>query len=702
MKDVMFKIKYEIPSKRKTSYIDYVATRSGVVYNDVSHNDLGIDDEIYIKYIDERPGSHGLFDAAGAADLEYYSKLFSDHNRIYYKSYVSLRREDAVAHGYQTQEDFRKLADKTVRIISKELEIPLKNIVWCAAFHDEGHHPHIHLTFFDKNPKISLTAMIPKDSITEVRTQLQEYVFANERAAERVDIKKAQIIAQRKAEKMSFLDPNFLLSVDLLKKINQAPPVKHDLTFDVESRILYNLAKNLSDIPDHLIRDKIDLMIKNNFENKIGYKKYPNPHYTSINDVCSSLKFIGCSDDEIKNILLTRSLDDPAQALTEPARLSFVDQFIIENPSDIIKLYNQTKKYIENKTFSVISRSEYSKVLCYKNPQKDYYNEKEIESLIKKGIINEDLSLTDIGSKLKDAYIKNELGLTKAEKQLLTLDSFSINELKSPIKESIAAKSSDLISNGFLRQENDRLVVTTKGKAAYHFDDHQFKYFLNRLDFLESKGLIKTDGEKIREGGELKNYKKLLGDYAAGKIELRDDAFASQQLINNPNFDKDVFEYYFKQSIDRALQKEIDVEKLARGSIVHKTIDAYLRVCAVADAPADAAALRSIFSSSKLSFDFTKYVELRQNQLKRNALLSKNEVSYSDAKTLTNYFSLPETKISNKIGISKRIYYLASVLGSFKKDQLRKENERRKDTENEKKNQNIKDLLRSDLSHFFD
>ena len=89
MSRVIFKMTFKHPnlidtSGKNVAHINYIGTRSGVDKS-VTEADLkkelekGIekaaaDDETYVRYIDERPNSHGLFGAEGIEDIKEIQK----------------------------------------------------------------------------------------------------------------------------------------------------------------------------------------------------------------------------------------------------------------------------------------------------------------------------------------------------------------------------------------------------------------------------------------------------------------------------------------------------------------------------------------------------------------------------------------------------------------------------------------------------
>ena len=48
------------------------------------------------------------------------------------------------------------------------MKIDPNNLKWFAAFHNEGHHPHIHMVAYSKNPK---EGYLTKKGIESIRKQ---------------------------------------------------------------------------------------------------------------------------------------------------------------------------------------------------------------------------------------------------------------------------------------------------------------------------------------------------------------------------------------------------------------------------------------------------------------------------------------------------------------------------------------------------
>ena len=113
---------------RKT-YADYIATRPRA----------------------ERIGTHGLFTDDGVeVKLDKVSEELDRYNGNVWTVILSLRREDAERLGFGEGKRWRELLRSEAPELAENFKIPLENLKWYAAFHNESHHPHVHLIIYSK------------------------------------------------------------------------------------------------------------------------------------------------------------------------------------------------------------------------------------------------------------------------------------------------------------------------------------------------------------------------------------------------------------------------------------------------------------------------------------------------------------------------------------------------------------------------
>ena len=65
---------------------------------------------------------------------------------------ISLRREDAERLGYDSAAQWQALLRSRVELLCENYKIDSRNLKWYAAFHNESHHPHVHLVVYSTNP----------------------------------------------------------------------------------------------------------------------------------------------------------------------------------------------------------------------------------------------------------------------------------------------------------------------------------------------------------------------------------------------------------------------------------------------------------------------------------------------------------------------------------------------------------------------
>ena len=113
---------YEISGRK--AYADYIATRPRA----------------------ERFGSHGLFTDDGVqVQLSKVTEELDSHKGNIWTAIISIRREDAERLGFNTGARWRDMLRTQTEALAKNLKIPMENLRWYAAFHNESHHPHVHL-----------------------------------------------------------------------------------------------------------------------------------------------------------------------------------------------------------------------------------------------------------------------------------------------------------------------------------------------------------------------------------------------------------------------------------------------------------------------------------------------------------------------------------------------------------------------------
>ena len=142
----------DLVSKRK-NYVDYIANRPRV----------------------ERVGEHGLFtDASQPVVLAQVQNEVMHHKGPVWTHVISLRREDAARLGYDSAEQWMALLRSKRAMLCKHMKIDSSNLRWYAAFHNEGHHPHVHLMVYSAKDN---DGFLTEKSIEAMRSELAHDIF---------------------------------------------------------------------------------------------------------------------------------------------------------------------------------------------------------------------------------------------------------------------------------------------------------------------------------------------------------------------------------------------------------------------------------------------------------------------------------------------------------------------------------------------
>ena len=150
MAEIILKCRYLSPRARSHAgnLIRYIATREGVEIIDKREN--------YVGYIAMRPGvekrgAHGLFSAGETPlALSKVAREVAAHEGIVWTNILSLTRKDAERLGYDRAEAWQNLLRANTHLMAEAMKIPAEDLIWYAAFHNEAHHPHIHMVAYSK------------------------------------------------------------------------------------------------------------------------------------------------------------------------------------------------------------------------------------------------------------------------------------------------------------------------------------------------------------------------------------------------------------------------------------------------------------------------------------------------------------------------------------------------------------------------
>ena len=133
----------------------------------------------YMAYIANRPraekrGGHGLFSAEDVTDLKAAKSELETHAGKVWTFIFSLRREDAERLGYSKAAAWQNLLKQESHSIAEAMRIPPEKFRWYAAYHDEGHHPHIHMIAYSTKPN---EAYLTEKGIENIKSNLAKVIF---------------------------------------------------------------------------------------------------------------------------------------------------------------------------------------------------------------------------------------------------------------------------------------------------------------------------------------------------------------------------------------------------------------------------------------------------------------------------------------------------------------------------------------------
>ena len=157
-----------------TEFLDAYVERNADRVNDLQK---------LVEYMAERPGveklgTHGLFSMTDdPIDLNEVAEAVANHPGNIWTHVVSLHREDAERLGYNNAEAWKELVRRNVVELAAAHKIDLDTLQWYAAFHNTGHHPHIHLLVYAKDAK---QGWLSKNGIDELRSAFGNDIFRNE------------------------------------------------------------------------------------------------------------------------------------------------------------------------------------------------------------------------------------------------------------------------------------------------------------------------------------------------------------------------------------------------------------------------------------------------------------------------------------------------------------------------------------------
>lgn len=189
-KKLIAKILRDFPdSKEMLEYEDYlqkqtVESASEFISRAIEDNAaVALNAKTYADYIATRPraerfGFHGLFTDDGVqVNLAKVSQELNDYGGNVWTVIISLRREDAERLGFDNGSRWRDMLRTQTQALSENLRIPMGHLKWFAAFHNESHHPHVHLIAYST---VESEGYLTKQGVQKLRSSFAKDIFAQD------------------------------------------------------------------------------------------------------------------------------------------------------------------------------------------------------------------------------------------------------------------------------------------------------------------------------------------------------------------------------------------------------------------------------------------------------------------------------------------------------------------------------------------
>lgn len=174
--------------KDSFEYQDYLSAKTK--YTATTFIDKAIEENVdrigkkenYIGYIAMRPrveksGAHGLFSYSDEPiKLSKVAKEVGNHDGIVWTTIISLRREDAEKLGYDNLPAWKTLLRAKSQDLANAMGIPITDMKWYAAFHNESGHPHVHLVSYSTGKEPYMT----RQGLEKLKAAYAHEIFKND------------------------------------------------------------------------------------------------------------------------------------------------------------------------------------------------------------------------------------------------------------------------------------------------------------------------------------------------------------------------------------------------------------------------------------------------------------------------------------------------------------------------------------------
>lgn len=325
---------------RNAAHINYIGTRSGVDLGevDLSENTVEqLEEEPnlesaagHVKYAEERPGSHGLFDGEGIPSLVEVQNELKEHEGVVWRMILSLKEEDANKLGFDERQKWEDTLRASVSNAASKMGIKESNLRWVAAFHQEQGHPHVHLVMWEKEPKRT-KGLLSEGEKKDVKRAFMREIYADERT--RLNVEKT---ANRDLMR-DLAKGDMQKFVSLIKEIkSQEKDVERELRSAgyVQSGIAPKLFK---EDEKEIIKQLNELSEMLPTSGRIAFKFMPEP---------VKEKSLSLADSILQNPSFREALEGYLKSVEEMAELHTLNREAISKSKD--NAYNDLQKRMAN------------------------------------------------------------------------------------------------------------------------------------------------------------------------------------------------------------------------------------------------------------------------------------------------------------------------------------------------------------------
>lgn len=189
-----------VNQQKNAKHIDYIGNRPGVdrgeEERELPEGEFDLQEELHtwrekefdpdtpmwhVKYANERPGSTGLFSWSDSKpNVKEIKNELLEHKGIVWRTVLSLSEEDANRLGFTARSKWEDSVRASVTDAASKMGISETNLRWVAAFHQEKHHPHVHLVMWEKKP-LRRKGAVNSHQLSDIKRSFAKEIYAEER-----------------------------------------------------------------------------------------------------------------------------------------------------------------------------------------------------------------------------------------------------------------------------------------------------------------------------------------------------------------------------------------------------------------------------------------------------------------------------------------------------------------------------------------